>query len=431
MNMKAKRGKRALRARQAGAMGIVALMFVIVVALFAMTQAASISASNMMDSARQSDSVEALFLAESGIERVGFYYINSGTPISPSTTPYECVIQHVGGAQEYPLGRGVWRVLEVFPTDFEGTALPVQRCRVRVQGEVTGTGVKRTLETIVATDADLISLSSLNPNFDNVPYAGPRTTDETVDFPPSVWDLPAPPFGGSIPYRRWDKSGGPDGSRTAFVRKTDSGNDIQTIGGAFTINAGDVVINIPSAGKILRLTFDYQVWFSGNSNSTAVMYFNPYLTFTDPITGTPYYAPANSGGAGGCGSAAFCATRTVPKPSDGGPALPKIDCGFTDTINYESGAGGPNYLTGNCTSPIPNPPTGNTYWQTDGSLIFTIGGPSRPADVGALSLRKLGFTLEAKSNGQANWIWLDNLRLSVPALDGGGPSKMWREVATP
>jgi hypothetical protein len=34
-------------------------------------------------------------------------------------------------------------------------------------------------------------------------------------------------------------------------------------------------------------------------------------------------------------------------------------------------------------------------------------------------------------DGQITWIWIDNLRLSVPSVSGGGPSKMWREVAAP
>src|SRR5688572_26192554 len=306
--MRKKLLKRALRARQQGAMGLVALMFVIVVALFAMTQAAHISASNMMDSARQADSVEALFLAESAIERVGFQYINAGSPF----TCNDDNVGNVGGAVfEQTLGRGVYRVLGTFTTDFDGVTLPAQRCRVRVQGEIPATGVTRTVETIVGTDADLISLSSLNPNFNLVPYTGDRSTDETVDFPPNVWDLPAPgSWGASIPYRRWDKSGGPDGSRSAFVRKTSSGNDTQTIGGAFTLTAGDVVITGP---KVVRLTFDYQVWFGGNSNATNVMYVSPYLTFaTYPAdVALPEYG---LGGAAGCASFAFCSPRTVNKP---------------------------------------------------------------------------------------------------------------------
>jgi hypothetical protein len=405
--------------KQGGVVGVIALIFIVIVALFAMTQAMVISASSLTDSARQSDSVEALFLAESAVERTGYAFINSG----PTFT---CNDASVGGAgTDYALGRGVFRVLGTFTTDFDGIALPAQKCRVRVQGEITASKVTRTVETIVGTNADLISLSTLNPNFNDVPYTGDRSTDETVDHPPSVWSLPVPgSWGSSIPYRRWDKSGGPDGSRTAFVRKTSSGNDTQTIGGAFTLTAGDVVITGP---KVVRLTFDYQVWFGGNSNASNVMYISPYLTFaTYPADVTlPEYGLA---GGSGCASFAFCSPRTVNKPTgtklnESAPffALPVTDCGFIDTAGYESGAGGPNVGAGTC----PAPPTGNTFWKTDGSLTFSI------TDTGSLSLKQLRFVLEAKSNGDATWIWLDNFRLEVPSVGDGGPSKMWREVAAP
>src|SRR5687768_3508257 len=92
-------------AAQRGIVGIVALMFVLIIAFFAMTQAAQMSASNITDSSRQADSVEALFLAESAIERAGYLFVNSGSPAV-------CDNATLGAPSgDFALGRGAYRVL--------------------------------------------------------------------------------------------------------------------------------------------------------------------------------------------------------------------------------------------------------------------------------------------------------------------------------
>ena len=63
-------------------------------------------------------------------------------------------------------------------------------------------------------------------------------------------------------------------------------------------------------------------------------------------------------------------------------------------------------------------------------VIINLFSPQRAALGRRLEVIDFSGALQGK-DGQITWIWLDNLRLSVPSLAGGGPSKLWREVAAP
>src|SRR5687768_12065494 len=220
------------RAAQRGIVGMVALMFIVIVVFFAMIQASTISASNITDSSRQLDSVEALFLAESAIEHVGHRFAASGTP------PV-CDAATVGvGEADVALGRGVFRVIGVFTTTFDGAPLAsANTCRVRVQAEIPSTKVTRTVDTIVGTEDDLISISSLNPSLNEVPFEGSRSQDEFN--PPTAWSVtPSTAGTGSMLFIPWDHLGGNHDTnisaacktsadscdRGLFLRKTDTGS---------------------------------------------------------------------------------------------------------------------------------------------------------------------------------------------------------------
>jgi Tfp pilus assembly protein PilX len=452
--------------RERGIVGMVALMFIVIVVFFAMTEAARISSSNLIDSARQSDSVDALFLAESAIERVGYLFVNDST--------HTCSDAAIGTGTDYTLGRGVFRVVQTFTTDYSGATLPTTMCRVRVQGEITGTGIKRTIDTIVGTTDDVISISSLNPNLNDVPWEGSRTGDES--HVPTSWNLSASTAGtGSMLFIPWDHLGGNDDDdinglckttgdycdRGLFLRKTDTGSGTATAGGAFNTTGTPINVTIPSTGsKTLRLTFDFRVW--GRSGSSAQMYFSPMLVFT--INGvTTNVEPSTSIAAGGdCAStsqAGWCdSDRTYTATQAAWSGSYGKGCGYTDTPCFESGpadATCPTYdpsssyigITGTasgqkagtyaqCSDPSNKPPQGTTGYKT-GYLTYVVscaGGCT--ATLTSVSLTRSSSRqsstngLQAKSGG-INWIWVDNLRLSVPAISGGGPSKLWREVATP
>jgi hypothetical protein len=266
--------------------------------------------------------------------------------------------------------------------------------------------VTRTLETIVGKIPDLISIAALNPDLNLVPYTGDRTSEvvvDGIDDEPDRWDFTYPDaIGANIPWHAWDKNGGPDGSRAAFARKTDTGPDQQTAGGAFSIDAGDVEFEGPIT---LRLTFDYKVWAAGGQQDT--MRFTPTL---ESWAGATYTSTST---ATGCATFVFCAPDTT------GASNPRRDCGYKDVAGFESGVGGP-YVSTQCTNNH-NIPAASVGWET-GFVTFTI------ATVGLIQLKKLAFQLQAKP-GQVAWIWVDNFRLTVPSIEGGSPNKMWREVS--
>jgi Tfp pilus assembly protein PilX len=425
--------RRTRLAAQRGVVGVVALLFIIVIVIFAMTQASNIGASNTMDSSRQLDAVEALFLAESAVEYAGYKFVSNATPTCDDT--------NTGVGTTVSMGRGSWTILSSATTSFTGAALVNSNyCRVRVQGTVTASGVTRTLETIVGTENDVISISSLNPNFNNITYTGNRANDGAN--PPEQWTLTGGTQG--LAYIAWDKNGGPDGTRSAFARKTVSGSGTASSGGAFQVpSATPILITVP---RILRLTFDYRVWTRGNSQQE--MQFSPRLVFdTCPSSGTPCVSTVTSTytAGGACdanGTVGWCESGPTasgsPRQSNG--QAPN-GCGYIDTACWESGpadATCPGYVPtsagtyANCSSYVP--PSGSSGYET-GNLTYSVPATTDPS--GKVKLTSISMSSDDSSgrirgkDGQITWIWIDNLRLSVPSVSGGGPSKMWREVAAP
>jgi Tfp pilus assembly protein PilX len=439
--------------RQDGAVGIVALMFILIIVLFAMRQAATIAASNMMDSARQSDSVEALYLAESAVERVGYQFVNSGAPPTCNDSIFNVGTDFAVGS------RGVFRVLGAYNTDFSGGNLLNTMCRVRVQGEISATKVTRTVDTIVATEADLISISSLNPNFNNAPYDDTRLSDNTNA--PASWNLTGGTQG--MVFIGWDQNGGNSDdnitcktsaascNRAAFARKTDTGSGAASSGGAF--NTSGTPINI-TAPKTLRLTFDFRVWTRGSSPQD--MSFAPRLVFN-----TVSVAPRSTEPGGGDCSTSFngeCASAGTaagsPAWGGAGGSVGPGGCGYMDTPCFESGpedlTACPGYDPGStgyktyggtntgvragfytqCLAKGHNPPVGSTGYRT-GYLTYDVPGSGTVQLTGISFLRADGSGALQGKEGQVTWLWIDNLRLSVPSISGGGPSKIWREVAAP
>jgi len=385
-----RRPPRSLRSRQKGIIAVMAVVFVLFVIVFSLGQTLAISSTNVVDTSRQADSIEALFLAESAMEKIGGKVGND-----PAWT---CDDTYMGvGEAATAMGRGTFEVLATATTDFSGATLPTSLCRVKVRGTITATNVTRTLETIVGKVDDLISIAALNPDFNIVPYTGDRSNDLTVDFKPDNWVFDYPDsLGTNLPWHAWDKDGGPDGSRSAFARKTRTGNDQQTAGGAFSITAGDVEFTGPI---VLRLSFDYRVWAGGGSGSNP-MYLSPSLeSYAGDV-----YTPTST--ATGCASFVFCAGSTYTTTD------PEPDCGYKDTASLPESFGDAS---------CPDPPTGSAGYET-GFVTFTI------PTTGLIQLKKLSFQMQVKS-GQPAWAWLDNFRLSVPSLEGGSPNKMWREVS--
>lgn len=122
-------------ARQRGIVSIIAAVALLVMVGLALRIGLGMSASGVIDSAVQNDSVEALFLAESAVERGARLFAAGGA----------CTAAGLEAGTDFNLGRGRFRVL-----DTPAPALVSGNCRFQARGEIIPTGQTRTVEAVVA-----------------------------------------------------------------------------------------------------------------------------------------------------------------------------------------------------------------------------------------------------------------------------------------
>ena len=117
--------------RQRGAVTLMGALFLIIVIIVLLNTVQRMAASDIMDSALQNDSVEALFIAESGLERAAWRY-SSGSTCAALT------------GETGNTGRGSFQVIA---TSTVGTL-----CRVRVSGSVQTTTVANATRRVIEGD---------------------------------------------------------------------------------------------------------------------------------------------------------------------------------------------------------------------------------------------------------------------------------------
>lgn len=118
-------------ARQRGMAALISILFLLIVVAFAVLVALSMSGSDINDTAMQHNSINALFLVESGVERASQRY-GSGTACGAGLLDVAAIT----------LGGGSFQVIA--PTPFVVTGL----CQVRVRG--TYGGSTRTLDALIS-----------------------------------------------------------------------------------------------------------------------------------------------------------------------------------------------------------------------------------------------------------------------------------------
>lgn len=127
---------------QRGVVALMAVLFLLFMLGVVLMLAHQMAATDVHDSGVQNRSVEAVFLAESGLERARRRFFD-GTA---------CTALGVDGPHN--LGQGSFTVNSGATTDFDGvTVLPVNQCRVQVTGRITATNVARTIEGIIQMGA--------------------------------------------------------------------------------------------------------------------------------------------------------------------------------------------------------------------------------------------------------------------------------------
>lgn len=218
---------------QRGAVNLIAVLFLFTAVMAMLAMVMSMTATDMTDSAMQSRSVQALLLAESGLERATNRYGTSSA----------CTAAGVGaGATSYSLGSGSFTIDSAATTDFTGAALASTFCRVQATG-TAGSNAKRVVQAIIDRSGNILPPSA-NANF-NAP-----TGACVSPCSPTGWLLSA---SGSSLGALWDDAGGPDGSRSAYVAKN-NGPTAGTTAGQFTF-APPVSVTGPTT---LTITFDYK-----------------------------------------------------------------------------------------------------------------------------------------------------------------------------
>lgn len=128
-------------ARQAGAATLIGAVFLFAVVSLVVAFAALMAGSDVRDSELLDENVEALLIAESGLEnatgRLVFGLAGCNATLALTRN----------------LGRGSFAVAGGQTTDFNGVALPAGRCRVQVTGRVPLGSAARTIEGIVAINS--------------------------------------------------------------------------------------------------------------------------------------------------------------------------------------------------------------------------------------------------------------------------------------
>lgn len=211
-----------MKCRQRGAALLVAVILIVTVAAFAVIVAASQSTGDVRGNDLHADSVQALLLAETGVERALKRYATG--------TGCAALAEVIGDLASLQTTGGTINILAGLTTDFNSVALVAAQtqCRVRVTATINTSNVSRTIHAIV--DRNLLEGPD-NPTFDN-PLTGATPSGWVVN--PAVAVAP---------------DGGPDGTapncrRSAWTAKDNPGGQDRRASGTapvqFTVTAGSV-----------------------------------------------------------------------------------------------------------------------------------------------------------------------------------------------
>lgn len=175
-----------MKARQRGAGLLIAVLIIVTVAAFAVIVAASQSAGDVRGNDLHADSVQALLLAETGVERA-LKRFATGTGCAALA---QAAIVNLSSLQ---MSGATITILAGLTTDFNGVPLVASQtqCRVRVTATITASNVSRTIHAIV--DRNLLPGTN-NPTFNNRLLANS----------PTAWTF--------SPAGTYSDTGGPDGT---------------------------------------------------------------------------------------------------------------------------------------------------------------------------------------------------------------------------
>jgi hypothetical protein len=375
-----------MRRSQRGASLLIPVLLVITVVAFAVVLAASQSGGDVQGSSAVADSVEALLLAETGVERAMKRFATGTACGALGETLIDLSSLGLAG-RSIAVSVGASSNL-----DFDLAALGPAQCRIEVRAEVAASRVSRTVQAIL----DVGSLGTFSFN----DPAGPGA--------PAGW------IGGAYDY-----TGGPDPIGANPLACTRAAYAVRPRPGGFTASsAGTTPVSFSLARPATVLVeFDYRIIQVGNSGSS--------VCITSAGGGAcPGAADATSpGGTDG----EICMTM---RDTPGGATYDSTKYGVTVSASIPQTVSPAACVPTTQQSPTPavHTPCSTQYNQSgaaaaqQGTVRFTFGGS------GTISFDRVGFNLYIPGGAQGKEIWVDNLNFTVP---GGGVAmpKKWRDCS--
>lgn len=155
--------------RQRGAATLIAAVLLLSVVMIALLLGLLNATTDITDTSLQSDGVEALFIAESGLE-------NAIRRFDTGTACGALALNNVG------VGRGTFSV-----NNGSAAGLPATQCRVQVTGVVNASNTARTIESVITQSAAGGTIVLSNVDFEaGVCPPGPTNWTLTANWTPNV-----------------------------------------------------------------------------------------------------------------------------------------------------------------------------------------------------------------------------------------------------
>jgi hypothetical protein len=383
--------------RQRGASLLIPVVLIVTVGAFAVIVAAGQSGADIEGTNVQADSTEALFLAETGIERATRRFLAAGVCSAAGLSENLANLATIGIAAGRTITIAAGTASD---QDFSGAALPATQCRIQATGTVTASNVSRTVQAIIDRSENLIG-GPLVAGFDN-----PAGTGAAASWTGGSYD-----YTGGLPATALDP---PNCTRGAYAVKargggTNTGSSVGTAPVSFTVNRP----------VTLRVRFDYRMFRVPNGD-----------------------AGCNSASGGGA-----CAGAVDGNSPEGAGAEGQICFTLRDSagVTYNSqraeidnsqNLGGsndvvtpPTCLPSSQQSPLHtrHTPCSDRYnWSGGGldtaTVDFIFGG------TGTLSFDRFGFKLYIPTSGNAFEMWIDNIVLQ-PSTGATAGIAGWRDCS--
>jgi hypothetical protein len=215
--------------KQRGAAALITVLFLLIVVAFAVLVSLTMSGSDVSDSTSQHNSIQALFLAESGVERAAALITTGGAAA--------CSATGLNAGSDYALGDGVFQVLAVPAPAYDAlTGL----CRLRVTGRLHG--ASRTVEVDLRAGGGSVYNFPDAASMNDWATAGPATTYRTTSF--------CPTSPGVIPAGTNDITAGYILANNSTYVARDAAQPTGANAGSFYVHTADITNGNTSGGRV-------------------------------------------------------------------------------------------------------------------------------------------------------------------------------------